>query len=115
MTRKLAVIMIAFAVAMVFAASMAAAGDPPAQVMIDKGMDKKAGVSLDHAKHSGSIDCFKCHHTAKTKADIKSCFECHGADADAPSVKDAFHGSCRDCHKAEGKGPTRCNDCHAKN
>lgn len=113
MSRKLAVIFIAIAVAVAFAASMAVAGDPPGQVMIEKGKDKKAGVSFDHAKHSGSIDCFKCHHKAADKASIKSCFECHGADASAPDVKTAFHNSCRECHKSEGKGPTKCNDCHA--
>jgi len=112
MTRKLAVIVIAIAVAMAFAASMAVAGDPPAKVMIDKGKDKKSGVSFDHAKHSATIDCSKCHHTAKAKEDIKSCFECHGTDAAAPAVKDAFHKSCQACHKAEGKGPTKCKECH---
>ena len=114
MSRKLAVILIALAVAMAFAASMAVAGDPPGQVMIEKGKDKKPGVSFDHAKHSGSIDCFKCHHKSTDKAAIKSCFDCHGADAAAPSVKDAFHGSCTACHKAEGKGPTKCKECHAE-
>lgn len=113
MTRKLAVIMIAVAVAVAFAASMAVAGDPPGQIMIEKGKDKKPAVSFDHVKHSGSIDCFKCHHTATAKEDIKDCFSCHGADAAAPSVKDAFHKSCKDCHKTEAKGPTKCKECHA--
>jgi len=112
MTRKLAVIMIAIAVAMAFAASMAVAGDPPAKVMIDKGKDKKSGVNFDHAMHAGTFDCFKCHHASKAKEDIKSCFTCHGADAAAPSVKDAFHKTCQVCHKAEGKGPTKCAECH---
>ena len=114
MTRKLAVIMIAIAVALAFAASMAVAGDPPAKVMIDKGKDKKVGVSFDHAKHAADIDCFKCHHSAKTKEEIKSCFECHGADAAAPSVKDAFHNSCKACHKDGAKGPTKCKECHVE-
>lgn len=113
MTRKLAVIMIAVAVAVAFAASMAVAGDPPGQIMIEKGKDKKPAVSFDHVKHSGSIDCFKCHHTATAKEDIKDCFSCHGADAAAPSVKDAFHKTCKDCHKTEAKGPTKCKECHA--
>ncbi|MCJ7501238.1 cytochrome c family protein [bacterium] len=114
MTRKLAVIMIAVAVAVAFAASMAIAGDPPGQIMIEKGKDKKPGVSFDHAKHSETIDCFKCHHASKAKEDIKSCFDCHGADAAAPIVKDAFHKSCTACHKSEKKGPTKCGECHVK-
>lgn len=112
MSRKLAVIMIALAVAMAFAASMAIAGDPPAQITIDKGMDKKSGVAFDHAKHSGSIDCMKCHHAAASKEEIKSCFACHGTDASEVSIKDAFHKSCKDCHKEMGKGPTKCKECH---
>ena len=114
MSRKLAVIMIALAVAMAFAASMAVAGDAPGQITIDKGMDKKPGVAFDHAKHSGSIDCMKCHHSAASKEEIKSCFECHGKDAAAPVVKDAFHNSCKACHKEQAKGPTKCKECHVE-
>ena len=112
MSRKVAVIMISIAVAMAFAASMAVAGDPPAKMTIDKGAEKKSGVAFDHAKHADSIDCMKCHHASKTKEEIKSCFECHGPDASAPSGKDAFHKSCTACHKSEGKGPTKCKECH---
>ena len=114
MSRKLAVIMIAIAIDTAFAASMAIAGDPPAQITIDKGKDKKPGVTFDHAKHAESIDCMKCHHSAASKEEIKSCFACHGADEAAPSVKDAFHKSCKDCHKEMGKGPTKCKECHAE-
>jgi len=113
MMRKLAVIMIAVAVAMAFAFSLAVAADAPGKIMIEKGKDKKSGVSFDHAKHAGTIDCFKCHHSAKAKEEIKDCFSCHGSDAAAPSVKDAFHKTCQACHKAEGKGPTKCKECHA--
>lgn len=117
MTRKLAVITLAVAIAMAFAVSMAVAGDPPAQMTIDKVANKKSGVAFDHAKHAGSIDCFKCHHTAKNKDEIKSCFECHGKDpaaSDPTSTKsdNPFHASCKECHKAEGKGPTKCAECH---
>jgi hypothetical protein len=112
MSRKLAVILIAIAVAMAFAASMAVAGDPPTAVTIDKGAEKKSGVAFDHAKHAERADCFKCHHASKAKEEIKSCFECHGKDAGAPSVKDAFHDSCIACHKEQAKGPTKCKECH---
>ncbi|UCG38948.1 MAG: cytochrome c3 family protein [bacterium] len=114
MSRKLAVIFIAIAVATAFAATLAVAADPPAQIMIDKGKDTKSGVNFDHAKHSGTIDCFKCHHGAKAKEEIKSCFDCHGKDASAPTVKDAFHKLCRDCHKEQGQGPTKCKECHVE-
>jgi hypothetical protein len=113
MSRKLALILITIAVAMAFAAAMAVAADPPAQITIDKGMEKKSAVSFPHGKHIENFDCVKCHHTAKAKDDIKSCFECHGKDASAPIVKDAFHNSCTACHKEQGKGPTKCKECHS--
>jgi hypothetical protein len=28
--------------------------------------------------------------------------------------KNPFHMVCIDCHKAETKGPTKCDDCHPK-
>jgi len=117
MTRKLAVIMIAVAVAVAFAASMAVAGDPPATVTIDKAAAKKSAVTFDHAKHSGTIDCLKCHHKAENKDVVKGCFECHGVDSaatdPASSKKDnPFHALCKGCHKAEGQGPTKCKECH---
>ena len=112
MSRKLAVILIAIAVAMAFAATMAVAADPPMKTTIDKGMDRRSGVAFDHEKHAGLTDCVTCHHTSESKDDVPSCFECHGADDSAPSVKDAFHDLCIACHKDGGAGPTKCKECH---
>lgn len=112
MRRKLAVILIAIAVAMAFTASVAVAGEPPGKITIDKGAKLKSGVAMDHGAHAASIDCMKCHHAAKSKEEIKSCFECHGKDPNAPSVKNAFHKSCTACHRELAKGPTKCKECH---
>ena len=117
MSRKLAVIFIALAVAVAFAASMGVAGDIPAEITIDKAAAKKSGVTFNHAKHGETIDCLKCHHKAASKDAIKSCFECHGKDpaaSDPASGKkdNPFHVQCKECHKAEGKGPTKCKECH---
>jgi len=38
----------------------------------------------------------------------------HGKGGKAPDFKKAAHGSCKDCHKKKGKGPTECKDCHVK-
>ena len=121
MSRKISVILVALMVAFAFAATMAVAGDPPAKITIDQVANKKPGVTFDHAKHSGSIDCLKCHHTAASKDAVdKSCFECHGKDPNAPdptvsSSKDnPFHALCKACHKEQAKGPTMCADCHVK-
>jgi hypothetical protein len=112
MSRKLAVILIAIAVAMAFAASMAVAGDPPDQVTVTKTGEKKSAVTFSHVEHAKSIDCLDCHHESKTKEEIKKCVECHGKDANAPSGKDAFHDQCQGCHKEQAKGPTKCKECH---
>jgi hypothetical protein len=104
--------MIAIALGAAFTTSLAFAMHD--SITIDKGMQKKSAVEFPHKVHAEAFDCFKCHHTAKAKEDIKSCFECHGKDASAPSVKDAFHKSCIACHKEQGKGPTKCSACHPK-
>ena len=112
MSRKLAVILIAIAVAMAFAASMAVAGDPPDKVTIAKCGDKKSAVTFSHSGHAETIDCFACHHASKTKEEIKGCMECHGKDDKAPAPKDAYHDQCKGCHKEQAKGPTKCKECH---
>ena len=78
MSRKLAVILIAIAVAMAFTVSMAVAADPPAQVTVKKTGDSKSAVTFNHAEHAKGIDCVTCHHTSKSKDDIQACGECHG-------------------------------------
>jgi hypothetical protein len=94
--------------------------DAPDVVTIDKAKAKKAPVVFPHGEHAKDIDCVTCHHTAKGKDDAGSCFECHGKDPNAPdpSVSSAkenpFHVLCRSCHKEQGKGPTKCHDCHKK-
>ncbi len=81
-------------------------------------------VTFDHKKHSETlkIDCLKCHHTWKAgETSGKKCTECHKAAAEGktPSLKDAFHNTCKSCHeglKKAGKpaGPTGCTQCHVK-
>lgn len=114
MNRKFTIVAIALAVAMAFAVSMAIAGDPPDQITIKKSGDKQSAVTFSHKLHSERTECFTCHHEAKTKEEIKSCFECHGTDASAPAPKDAYHDQCIGCHKEQAKGPTKCRECHPK-
>lgn len=90
----------------------------PENVTIERAQSKKSPVTFAHAKHSEEINCLKCHHDAKSSADAQSCFVCHGSDPDIPdpSVSGAkenpFHIRCRGCHQEQGKGPTKCKDCH---
>ena len=93
----------------------------------------KAPVPFPHKLHvDAKIDCFVCHHTAKTEAEITGCSVegCH-SDASKAAKKDpkgfyqAWHSkknlaSCVACHKKEKKadkaftGPVSCKDCHPK-
>jgi len=88
---------------------------PPDKVDLSKYKGTKSGVSFDHKKHvDGKIACTTCHHKADGAKKEAACGNCHKADAAGatPSVKDAFHKSCKDCHSKGGKGPTKCGDCH---
>lgn len=81
-------------------------------------------VTFNHNKHSDAlkIHCLRCHHTwRRNETAGKKCVECHQASAEGktPSVKDAFHITCKGCHDEAGKankltGPTMCTGCHVK-
>jgi hypothetical protein len=114
MSRKLAIILIAIVVAMAFGAPAAFSADAPDTVTIKKVGDKKSAVTFSHAGHAKTIDCFTCHHAAKTKEEIKGCAECHGKDEKASPAKTAYHNNCKGCHQKQKAGPTKCNDCHPK-
>ncbi|MHC4663666.1 MAG: cytochrome c3 family protein [Planctomycetota bacterium] len=91
---------------------------------------EKGAVEFPHRKHSDSKDkgglgygCKKCHHKMKSSDETPTkCTGCHKlkpAEGDeTPRLKDAFHDSCKDCHKkGDGKetdAPKKCNECHAK-
>ena len=79
MKRKTVIILtlLAMAISMAAIAAVAQAGAPDV-ITIDKAQAKKAPVVFPHKAHSEANDCTVCHHTAKGKDDIQSCFECHG-------------------------------------
>jgi len=85
------------------------------------------------------VACGECHHgkdgkplaSLKAGDKVQSCFECHNK-AEKPPAKDpamsaedykklqveyfygAIHENCQGCHKAKGKGPVKCTECHPK-
>jgi len=83
-----------------------------------------------HAESLGKSGCGVCHHTPDDKTgqlvysegDERSCKECHDLqeEADIPALREAFHGSCTDCHRNQIKsgnpksGPTTCGGCHQR-
>ncbi len=95
-------------------AAVAFAG-APTNVTIDKCQKRKAAVTFNHEMHSKKFQCNTCHHKWNGKGEPQSCFQCHGCKkGEAPKAAKAFHKKCKGCHKAQHKGPTRCNQCHPK-
>ncbi len=85
---------------------------------------KKGVVTFKHTAHEARIGkkCNTCHHAAKRAdaSDAEKCSACHKeADSEkagqkVPSLKKSYHKLCKDCHKKNGKGPTKCKQCHVK-
>ncbi|MDX2495373.1 MAG: cytochrome c3 family protein [Desulfuromusa sp.] len=71
---------------------------------------KMGTVTFNHSVHQNRTDCATCHHTG----DYAQCKSCHGVDPKAPKAKNAYHKTCKDCHKELKKGPTKCKECHIK-
>jgi len=109
-------------------ALIALAHHGPDTVTIDAAADKKSPVVFPHAAHIEVVDqCDTCHHTqegltAESDAEVETCASCHldPESEDVPSMrqmslkKNPFHAGCIDCHKEEGAGPTKCDECHPK-
>ncbi len=84
----IAVMLVAFAAAAVYAADVVTYEN------------KKGNVTFDHKAHADALgSCDACHEGEPAKIAID---------------KNSAHGAaCKDCHKEKG-GPTKCNDCHKK-
>jgi len=93
----------------------------------------KKPARFDHNKHLAlGVTCGQCHHDGEHNALTEEailamdspnklqCANCHNpefANEKLNSVKLAFHGNCKECHKqgvGDIKGPTKCTDCHIK-
>lgn len=82
----------------------------------------KASPKFDHATHK--LDCKACHHKWDGKAPVKKCATagCHDDFKEKKGEKSAYASmhdpksklSCVGCHKAGGKGPLKCDECHPK-
>ena len=104
-------LVVLFVVAFVCTALVAVAQEKgAAQIKLDKA--KMGVVTFEHAQHQSLTDCKTCHHTGTYAA----CDSCHGDKADGKKLdyKKAIHENCQGCHKKEGKGPTKCKECHVK-
>jgi len=114
--KKFAALM-AIVVAVTFSASLVIGAQAPAGGVTLKEIQKtKPAVTFDHKAHADRVkgNCKACHHKDEAGKEQK-CSACHGAKADGKKVelKEAFHKTCKDCHKKEN-APTKCDGCHKK-
>ena len=117
--KKFAALM-AIVVAVMFSAALVVGAEAPAGKVTLKEIQKtKPAVTFDHKAHAEKAkgNCQACHHKDE-KGKEQKCSACHGAKADGKKVelKEAFHKTCKDCHKKDAakKAPTKCDDCHKK-
>jgi hypothetical protein len=102
--------------------------------------DKKRPVPFSHKTHATptkdkgyGVACADCHHVYEggknvwtgdaTKFDhVDKCIKCHDPKKNTKEggvkvmkLQNAYHKNCKNCHKAEKKGPfKKCNECHVK-
>ncbi len=92
-------------------------------IKVPEGMKAtKTEAKFSHKGHA-KIDCKVCHHKGEANQKCASA-GCH--DSTDPKDKKSEHSfyrtfhdmqserSCLGCHKKEGKGPTKCTECHPK-
>lgn len=86
-------------------------------------------VPFKHNEHNAKAqlkDCTVCHHAYDAtgrrvpgaSTTQRSCSDCHQVrptpSDQAPALMMAYHKLCQDCHRAQGKGPVKCSQCHVK-
>jgi hypothetical protein len=71
----------------------------PAEITLQTEAAKKPALFPHKAHQDRGVECKTCHESSNY--------------AKGAWTKDAGHGLCKDCHKAEG-GPTKCGTCHPK-
>ncbi len=104
--KKLYIIFVAAVLVSSAAITVIAADKGPTEIKLPASMGE---ITFNHAEHQTRVpDCSSCHHQGEGTA----CRSCHDVKADIPSAKNAFHTTCKDCHK-EQKGPTKCKACHS--
>ena len=89
-----------------------AAGKGPKTIALAAKADQ-GPVAFPHKEHHKKASCAKCHHELKPGGKPVSCRDCHGPDPKTLTAKEAFHGTCKGCHKKEGMS-VECDQCHGK-
>jgi len=84
-------------------------------------------VPFKHNEHNAKAKitkCVTCHHVFTQGTLVMSgrtfterrCSHCHQEQPaptdNTPALMTAYHKLCQDCHRAKGKGPIKCGECH---
>lgn len=118
----------AFIFSVAIIGSNAIAKDTGAADMVLKTEEGKKPATFPHKKHQDAYPCATCHHKSDDAGKqipcgdedkIEKCATCHNSTKMTPeskldSYKNAAHAMCKECHKKEAKGPTKCDGCHPK-
>lgn len=106
------VVVLGFAVISLGLPSLSKAADPstgevtpPEKVTIKTIQAKKPPVVYPHAQHLQNqkfkdLGCKYCHKKEEGGGEVNM------------TTAVEFHKKCKTCHKEEGKGPTKCTECH---
>jgi class III cytochrome C family protein/photosynthetic reaction center cytochrome c subunit len=75
-------------------------------------------VVFPHAKHTGGLDCAKCHHAGGEPGKCTPCHKHNSGDAGL-AFKPISHSiksdrACTGCHLQMKVGPTKCDQCHKR-
>lgn len=102
------------------------AAQAPESITIDDCVAKKSAVEFPHAAHFEVTECTTCHHTDEgltaDSGTAQPCGTCHNSPeaAETPECsqmslkKNHYHINCVGCHKEQGAGPAKCDECHPK-
>jgi len=70
-----------------------------------------------HVEDYAEQDCQSCHHDAEIEPEPQACSDCHDKQATGPtpSLRDATHARCADCHDdMYQEGLKGCRNCHSR-
>src|SRR3990170_7778093 len=105
---------LAIVVAVMFSAGLVIGAGAPDKVTIKEIQKIKTPVEFNHKAHvtDRAKACKDCHHKNEAGKEEK-CSNCHKAktEGNVVELKEAFHITCKDCHKKMAKGPTKCDEC----
>jgi hypothetical protein len=89
--------------------------------------DQRPPAVFRHDEHNEAAEieeCNECHHVYDDDGNLvedessedQSCSDCHELKAvgRTPALMKAFHTNCKECHKAQKKGPLMCGQCHVR-